>query len=120
MGSQCHCSATRAWRCASCGNGWMRQGVERLAGKAWAGRLSVSRVEVSIDGGSTWSETQLGEAMWQHAWRSWTYVWNANPGSHVLCVRASAADGNMQPIDQQWNFGGYGNNGVQRVPVVVR
>lgn len=95
-------------------------GPVTLAGKAWAGRLSVSRVEVSIDGGSTWSEAQLGEAMWQHAWRSWTYVWNANPGSHVLCVRASAADGNVQPIDQQWNFGGYGNNGVQRVPVVVR
>jgi len=26
----------------------------------------------------------------------------------------------MQPIDQEWNFGGYGNNGVQRVNVIVR
>ena len=33
---------------------------------------------------------------------------------------ATDADGNMQPVDQQWNFGGYGNNGVQRVNVVVR
>jgi hypothetical protein len=30
-------------------------------------------------------------------------------------VRASDANGNVQPVDQQWNFGGYGNNGVQRV-----
>jgi len=26
----------------------------------------------------------------------------------------------VQPIVQQWNFGGYGNNGVQRVNVVVQ
>jgi DMSO/TMAO reductase YedYZ molybdopterin-dependent catalytic subunit len=95
-------------------------GSVTLAGKAWAGRLSVSRVEVSIDGGSTWSEAQLDAAMSPYAWRSWTHVWNARPGSPILCVRASDADGNMQPADQKWNFGGYGNNGVQRVPVVVR
>jgi len=26
----------------------------------------------------------------------------------------------MQPVDQQWNFGGYDNHGVQRVNVVAR
>jgi hypothetical protein len=26
----------------------------------------------------------------------------------------------VQPVDQQWNFGGYGNDGVQRVNVVAR
>src|SRR5947207_2036720 len=61
-------------------------GPVTLAGKAWAGRFSVSRVEVSIDGGSTWSEAQLGEVMSPHAWRSGTTVWNANPGSHLLGV----------------------------------
>jgi hypothetical protein len=35
-------------------------------------------------------------------------------------VRASDADGNVQPMEQEWNFGGYGNNGVQRVRVIVR
>ena len=42
------------------------------------------------------------------------------PGAHLLQVRASDATGNVQPAVQQWNFGGYGNNGVQRVNVVVR
>ena len=91
-----------------------------LAGKAWAGHGGVSRVEVSVDGGATWSDTKLGEAGSPYAWRSWTFVWNATPGAYTLQVRASDADGNVQPAVQQWNFGGYGNNGVQRVNVIVR
>ena len=50
----------------------------------------------------------------------WTFLWTATPGECVLLVRAIDAYGNMQPIDQEWNFGGYGNNGVQRVNVIVR
>ena len=95
-------------------------GPVTLTGKAWAGRAAVSRVEVSVDAGSSWCEAQLSKAESPYAWRTWTFVWNATPGAHVLCVRASDAKGNVQPVDQQWNFGGYGNNGVQRVNVVVR
>jgi DMSO/TMAO reductase YedYZ molybdopterin-dependent catalytic subunit len=95
-------------------------GPVALAGKAWAGHGGASYVEVSADGGATWAEAQLGESASSYAWRTWTFVWNATPGAYVLYVRASDANGNMQPVDQQWNFGGYGNNGVQRVRVVVR
>ena len=95
-------------------------GPVTLTGKAWAGRASVSRVEVSVDGGATWSEAQLGESGSPYAWRTWTFVWNARPGAYMLQVRASDANGNVQPAVPQWNFGGYGNNGVQRVNVVVR
>src|SRR5262245_11228633 len=95
-------------------------GAVTLTGKAWAGKVPVSRVEVSADGGTSWSEADLGDAESPYAWRSWTFVWNAKSGNHVLCVRASDADGNVQPMDQKWNFGGYANNGVQRVKVVVR
>jgi DMSO/TMAO reductase YedYZ molybdopterin-dependent catalytic subunit len=97
----------------------VQAGPVTLAGKAWAGRLSVSRVEVSVDSGSTWSEAQLGEGTSPYAWRSWTFLWHAKPGVYTLCARATDSEGNVQPIDQQWNFGGYGNNGVQRVDVVV-
>lgn len=51
--------------------------------------------------------------------RTWTFPWGARRGAHTLCVRATDPEGNVQPIEQQWNFGGYGNNGVQRVTVVV-
>jgi len=95
-------------------------GAVTLTGKAWAGRSRVSRVEVSVDGGSTWSEARLGAAASPYAWSNWTFVWNAVPGECELNVRASDADGNVQPMEQEWNFGGYGNNGVQRVRVIVR
>jgi DMSO/TMAO reductase YedYZ molybdopterin-dependent catalytic subunit len=95
-------------------------GPVTLTGKAWAGHGGVSRVEVSVDGGATWSEAQLDKSGSSYAWSSWTFVWNATPGAYMLQVRASDANGNVQPAVQEWNFGGYGNNGVQRVNVVVR
>jgi len=95
-------------------------GVVALTGKAWAGRVGVSDVEVSVDGGATWSKAELGESGSAYSWRTWTFLWNATPGEQVLLVRAIDAHKNTQPIDQEWNFGGYGNNGVQRVNVSVR
>jgi DMSO/TMAO reductase YedYZ molybdopterin-dependent catalytic subunit len=95
-------------------------GAVTLTGKAWAGRSRVSRVQVSVDGGATWTEARLGAAASPYAWSTWTFVWNAAPGEYELNVRASDADGNVQPMEQEWNFGGYGNNGVQRVRVIVR
>jgi DMSO/TMAO reductase YedYZ molybdopterin-dependent catalytic subunit len=97
----------------------LQAGGVTLAGKAWAGRSTVSRVEVSVNGGSTWSKAKLGETISPYAWRPWTFLWNAAPGVHTLCVRATDSDGNVQPLEQQWNFGGYGNNGVQQVKVIV-
>lgn len=97
----------------------VQAGPVTLTGKAWAGRLSVSRVEVSLNSCSTWSEAQLGEAVLPYGWRNWTYVWTAEPGAYTLSVRATDSEGNVQPLDQEWNFGGYGNNGVQRVNVIV-
>lgn len=97
----------------------VQAGPVALTGRAWAGRLNVSRVEVSVDDGSTWSEAQLGEPVSPYAWRVWTFCWNARPGLYTLCARATDSEGNMQPPDQQWNFGGYGNNVVQRVNVIV-
>ena len=42
--------------------------------------------------------------------RANTRSMSARPMPTAICSRS----------DQQWNFGGYGNNGVQRVNVVVR
>jgi hypothetical protein len=53
-------------------------------------------------------------------WRGWTYRWDATrPGEHELCVRATDAEGNAQPLNQSWNLEGVENNAVQRVRVVV-
>ena len=84
-----------------------------------AGRLGISRVEVSADGGSTWADAKLSEQISPYAWRGWIFDWNARPGTHTLCVRATDSEGNTQSMDPQWNFGGFSNNFVQRVNVMV-
>ena len=94
-------------------------GSTRLMGRAWAGRSDVSRVEVSTDGGSAWSDAKLGERPSSFAWREWWFDWQATPGEYDLCVRATDTEGNTQPLSQPLNFLGMGNNAVQRIPVIV-
>ncbi|HXG77340.1 MAG TPA: sulfite oxidase [Gaiellaceae bacterium] len=92
-----------------------------VRGRAWSGEADVEAVEVSADGGRSWAEAELGEAsLGRWAWRAWTWTWEAEPGEHELCCRARDAAGHVQPLAPQWNLGGYANNAVQRVPVIVR
>ena len=92
----------------------------RLEGRAWSGGAEVTSVEVSADGGATWASAELGgDALGRWAWRSWSFEWEATPGEHRLCSRATALDGSTQPLDAPWNLGGYANNAVQRIPVTV-
>ncbi len=96
-------------------------GAVRLEGRAWSGRAPIARVEVSADGGGSWSEAEVThdlEGPW--AWCGWTASWDATPGEHVLCCRATDETGDTQPLEAEWNLGGYENNAVQRVPVLVR
>ncbi|PXY27215.1 sulfite oxidase [Prauserella muralis] len=95
----------------------VRPGPVELTGRAWSGRAPLRGVEVSTDGGATWRPADL-EPDHGHrwAWRRWTARWRAEPGSHVLAVRAADAEG-TQPETEPWNRGGFANNAVHRVPV---
>ena len=91
-----------------------------VRGRAWSGYGAIARVEVSTDGGVRWEEARLGEGVSKWAWRWWEWDWqDAAPGAYVLCCRATDRSGNTQPLSARWNLGGYANNAVQRVPVVV-
>jgi DMSO/TMAO reductase YedYZ molybdopterin-dependent catalytic subunit len=94
-------------------------GTHSLEGRAWSGWAPVERVEVSDDGGESWSEATLDEPMSDFAWRGWKYTWEALPGEHELCCRATDEAGNVQPLTPEWNYDGVCNNAVQRVKVVV-
>jgi sulfane dehydrogenase subunit SoxC len=92
-----------------------------LEGRAWSGCGSVESVEVSADGGATWGAAEIDDDLdSQWAWSAWRFEWDAVPGEHVLCCRAADEAGNVQPLEPEWNLGGYVNNAVQRVPVTVR
>jgi DMSO/TMAO reductase YedYZ molybdopterin-dependent catalytic subunit len=99
---------------------FVEAGPCRLAGRAWSGLGPVERVEVSADGGRSWAAAELEEPVGEFAWRGWSYEWQAEPGEHELCCRATDASGETQPLEPPWNLDGFCNNAVQRVPVVVR
>ncbi len=95
-------------------------GTCEIVGRAWAGRVEIAQVDVSTDGGETWAAAELGDtALGRFAWRAWRFAWDATPGEHELCCRARDAEGNEQPLEPQWNLGGYKNNAVHRVRVIV-
>jgi DMSO/TMAO reductase YedYZ molybdopterin-dependent catalytic subunit len=101
-----------------------RRFVERgpcpVEGRAWSGFAPVAGVEVSADGGRTWSAAELAPPPDRWAWSRWTWTWDAEPGDWELSCRARDEAGNEQPPDPEWNLGGYCNNAPQRVAVTVR
>ena len=97
----------------------VEQGPVPITGRAWAGRRQVAGVEVSTDGGSTWDQASLDEPVSAFAWQPWSFQWDAKPGRYILLVRATDAQGNVQPVSQPWNFQGMGNNMAQQVAVLV-
>jgi hypothetical protein len=95
-------------------------GACEITGRAWCGASEISAVDVSTDGGATWNAAELGtQSLGRWAWRSWRFIWDAEPGEYELCCRARDSAGNEQPLEPPWNVGGYVNNAVQRVAVTV-
>jgi sulfane dehydrogenase subunit SoxC len=91
-----------------------------LEGRAWSGRGRIVRVEVSVDGGGSWADAELGGDGGDFAWQSWRYVWDVHQaGEYELCCRATDAATNVQPLIAEWNAHGVCNNEVQRIKVVV-
>jgi len=94
-------------------------GEHVIQGRAWSGLAPIAAVDLSTDGGSTWSPAELEPEEGRWAWRGWRFRWQAEPGEYVLCSRTRDEDGNEQPVDPPWNLGGYANNAVQTVSVTV-
>jgi DMSO/TMAO reductase YedYZ molybdopterin-dependent catalytic subunit len=91
----------------------------RISGLAWGGE-GVARVQVFA--AARWHEARLVGPALPHAWRRFELVWSPPPerGRYLLRCRATSACGEAQPEEPQWNEGGYGVNGVQRLGVLVR
>jgi DMSO/TMAO reductase YedYZ molybdopterin-dependent catalytic subunit len=98
---------------------YLAAGLCELRGRAWSGWGRITRVEVSTDGGDSWSTATLGPPPPATAWVAWTFAWDATPGRHVVLARATDAAGNVQPLEQSWNHHGFANNQVQSVTVTV-
>ncbi len=71
-------------------------GRQPIAGVAWAQNRGISKVEVKIDGGD-WNEARLALPISKHTWVQWVHEWDATPGAHLVRVRATEANGHVQP-----------------------
>ena len=89
-----------------------------LHGRSWSGAGAVARVEVSVDGGETWTTALLDPP--GAAWTTWRFRWpGASRGDHVLMARATDVAGRTQPLVAAWNDEGYLFDAVVRHPVRV-
>jgi len=82
-------------------------GRMELGGHAYAGTRGVSTVEVSTDGGDSWTEAALSDPLPgepKDAWRQWVRRYDPPDGTHVAVVRMYDAEGTVQPRDQSNPF----------------
>ena len=89
-------------------------------GMAWSGAERIARVEVSADGGESWSAAEIVGPSERYAWQAWRFAWTPSaPGEYAIMSRAVDAAGNAQPMRTAWNRLGYKVNGVRPVKVSV-
>jgi len=97
-------------------------GPIEVRGYAFAGgERHVARVDVSVDGGTDWSQAELLEDLGRWAWRHWRAALTLPPGEHEILVRAWDSSAATQPEDEAalWNPKGYVNNARPRVRVLA-
>lgn len=73
-----------------------------MYGAAWAGESEVTKVEVSTDGGNTWSKAKLAEKSVPFAWRFWEHEWEtpSRAGRYTVMARATDERGRVQPMER--------------------
>ncbi len=75
-------------------------GFYEVTGLAWTGRGAISRVEISTDGGRTWSLAALQEPILPMAHTRFRFPWSWNGQEAVLQSRAIDETGYVQPTKQ--------------------
>jgi DMSO/TMAO reductase YedYZ molybdopterin-dependent catalytic subunit len=91
-------------------------------GAAWAGDTHVAEVEVSTDGGLSWSRATLLDEAARFVWRRWSFAWQVPeaPGTYVLMSRAIDSEGRVQPDHHDPSYGTYVIDQTLRIEVTVR
>ncbi|MDX6371963.1 MAG: hypothetical protein QOD98_951 [Nocardioidaceae bacterium] len=108
-----------------------------LTGRAWSGQAPIRRVDVSLDGGTTWRPADLRDRLDHHergrhehrhdhpalrgfGWSRFAVTWRPPAaGSYALLASATDAAGRRQPLTTPFNDNGYFFDAVVRHPVTV-
>ena len=98
----------------------LRSGMHRVVGVAFSGEAGIDRVELSFDGGKSWSSATLDDQATPYGFRVFHASWKAGAGSYEIACRATDTTGATQPEVPVWNPAGYLYNAIDRVKVEVR
>ncbi|AWB25705.1 oxidase [Methylobacterium currus] len=105
----------------------LRDGAQATAGSpvavrgiAFGGDCGVRTVEISADGGATWSLGKLGADEGPYSFRRFEGDLPAlAAGTHAIKVRCTNTNGLVQPMERVWNGAGFMQNGVETVSLHV-
>jgi DMSO/TMAO reductase YedYZ molybdopterin-dependent catalytic subunit len=98
--------------------GRISAGDREVAGVAWAPDRGISKVEVQLGEDAPWIEAELSEALSISSWVQWRVPWPATTGEHLLRVRATDGDGDLQ-VEKTSSPAPNGATGWHAVRVVV-
>ena len=93
-----------------------------IRGHAWAGELKVTKMEYSIDFGSTWRNCNIENPVNRLAWQHFSATIKfPKQGYYEVWARATDSYGKSQPmLLPGWNPKGYLNNACHRIAVKIK
>jgi DMSO/TMAO reductase YedYZ molybdopterin-dependent catalytic subunit len=97
----------------------VKAGAQTLRGIAFDGGTGIKLVDVSTDGGKSWTPARLGQDLGRYSFREWTLPVTLAAGAHALQSRATSNGGKVQPATATWNPAGYMRNVIETVHVTA-
>jgi sulfite dehydrogenase len=97
----------------------VKAGKVTVSGLAWDGGYGIRTVDVSTDGGKTWSSATLGQDLGPYAFRTWNFEITAKKGKNSVMVNATNNIGQTQTAALIFNPAGYHNNVIQNLTLVA-
>ncbi|MBA3651634.1 MAG: sulfite oxidase [Chthoniobacterales bacterium] len=96
--------------------------IYQVKGAAWTSEAEIVQVEISTDGGQSWSEASLGKEKARNCWQFWEWNWPtpSKPGRCILLARATDSCGRTQPMERDLDRGSYEINHCLPIEVEVR
>ena len=97
----------------------VKAGKVTVSGLAWDGGYGIRAVEVSTDGGKSWTDAKLEQDLGRYAFRPWSFDLNAKRGKVTVMANAINNIGQTQTATLIFNPAGYHNNVMQRLTLNV-
>ena len=97
----------------------VKAGKLTVSGLAWDAGYGIRAVDVSTDGGKTWSAAKLGEDLGKYAFRPWSFELNTKSGKTAVMVNATNMIGQTQTSQLLFNGAGYHNNVMQSITLTA-